>query len=517
MQADKSSDILIVDRGDCSFEDKVKSAEINGYIALIIVNTENTTFPAGAAEGYISKIPVVTVANTFLEALDDNKQCKMKHIKMSYTAYHKQQNIQAVNAKNPSKGNNFKISSLIYLVLSVLVLTSTIRVPHGGYRVIVVASLFIFFYTLRSGTFRTLSHLTGASEYNHNETDEKIFETLINNVSKDMLDYRLHADTISQFRLSKENYSPDIFLHPPFFVYSSVFLKNIFGASLPMIILFHHMVTALCIPFIIRGLCIESRTPAVVDNWSVLSIVLFMICPIGSFCSQKIWIDNCLMMTVTLAVTAHIHLTNRVYKSKESLYTYSLLSGLVLGGFALNTKITALALVPFVGCYTIYMVTRRAVYLKRTLATAVSDIVGHGVCILLGVVISHAPWVCIYHSITGRFLPTAWPSQSMISSSPFVKSIINKPGYTYFYTLLTISPITLVGMCYIIRYSHSCGIAISSLINAFNSTKRGRNMAATDIVPVEMLSSFILMAWYSFTHSLFHAFISFIHTGLCRF
>ncbi len=497
MQADKTSDILIVDRGDCSFEDKVISAEINGYIALIIVNTENTTFPAGAAEGYISKIPVVTVANSFLEELDDNKQCKMKLIRMSYTAHRKQQTIETVNAKNKSKENSFKISSkLIYIILAVLVVTSTIYVPHGGYRVVIAASLFILFYILRSGTFRTLSHVNGVSEYNHNETDEKIFETLINNVSKDIWDYRLHADTIMQFRLSRENYSPDIFLHPPFFVYFTVFLKNICGASLPMTILLHHLITALCIPFIIRGLCIECKTPAVIENWSYLSVILFILCPIGSFCSQKIWIDNCLMMTVTWAVTAHIHLTNRIYKSKETLYLYSLLSGLILGGFALNTKITALAIIPFVAFYTVYMVIRRAISLKQSLPTAILDIVAHGLLILLGVVISHAPWVYTYYSITDRFLPTAWPSQSMIAASPFVMNAINKPGYTYLLTLLSISPITLVGMCYIIRYSQSFGVAFYSLINAFDTTKRRRNVVASDILPAEIKSSFILMTWY---------------------
>ena len=46
---------------------------------------------------------------------------------------------------------------------------------------------------------------------------------------------------------------------------------------------------------------------------------------------------------------------------------------------------------------------------------------------------------------TGRIMPNAWPSQTMLERSSFVRAAVNKPWYTYLYTLLTLSPTHLVG------------------------------------------------------------------------
>ena len=280
--ARNTSDILIVDRyslsltyllthlttyslthrGDCSFEDKVKNAERDGYIALIIVNTDNTTFPAGASEGYSSKIPVLTIGNTFLDELDEKNECKFKYLQLSYTA----------RSKPSSQGEGGRssapsLSSMICLLLSILVLVATVNASTTHYRYLVGMLLFVLLLTLRMGTFRSISHVNGASEYNHNETDERIFTTLIQSVSKDMWDYKLHAGTIEQFRLSKENYSTDIFIHPPFFVYSTAILQYYTGVSLPSVILCHHFITALCIPLLITGMASDYSGCTSILRW----------------------------------------------------------------------------------------------------------------------------------------------------------------------------------------------------------------------------------------------------------
>ncbi len=485
------SDILIVNRGDCSFEDKVKNAERDGYIALIIVNTDNTTFPAGASEGYSSKIPVLTIGNTFLDELDEKNECKLKYLQLSYTARPKP---SSQGDEGGGSSSAPSLSSMICLLLSILVLAATVNVSTTHYRYLVGMLLFVLLISLRMGTFRSISHVNGASEYNHNETDERIFATLIQSVSKNMWDYKLHASTIEQFRLSKENYSTDIFIHPPFFVYSSAILQYYTGISLPSVIICHHIITALCIPLLITGMASDSIPHAVVENLSVLSLVLFLLCPISAFCSQKIWIDNCLMMTVTVSATAHVHLTNYATKSLRSAYFSSLVSGLVLGGLALNTKITAIAIGPFLGSYTAYKVLQRVWKDKLPVSTASWDIFTHGVCILVGMCVSHGPWVYTYHRVTGRLLPSAWPSKSMLEASAFVRSAVNKPGHTYLLTLLTISPIALVGLVHTMQnmylLTHLCLYLLTGLL--------------THLLTHSLTGLLTHLLTYSLTHSLTH-------------
>lgn len=274
-------------------------------------------------------------------------------------------------------------------------------------------------------------------------------------------------------------------------MYSSAILQYYTGISLPSVIICHHIITALCIPLLITGMASDSIPHVVVENLSVLSLVLFLLCPISAFCSQKIWIDNCLMMTVTVSATAHVHLTNYTTKSLRSAYFSSLVSGLVLGGLALNTKITAIAIGPFLGSYTAYKVLQRVWKDKLPVSTASWDILTHGVCILVGMCVSHGPWVYTYHRVTGRLLPSAWPSKSMLETSAFVRSAVNKPGHTYLLTLLTISPIALVGLV------HTMQNIATYLYHSFGVPKVSsrRRKAAVDEAPVEIPSMSVLVTW----------------------
>jgi hypothetical protein len=67
---------------------------------------------------------------------------------------------------------------------------------------------------------------------------------------------------------------------------------------------------------------------------------------------------------------------------------------------------------------------------------------------VLGALITHAPWLIIYHNHTGRILPNAWPSAQMIANSLFLQVAIAKPSYTYFWSFLKFSPLLIVGLVY---------------------------------------------------------------------
>ena len=62
--------IGIVQRGKCSFEEKVLQAQLmNSYSALIIVNNEDNVFPPSASEGFKSIMPILMVSSSFYNNL----------------------------------------------------------------------------------------------------------------------------------------------------------------------------------------------------------------------------------------------------------------------------------------------------------------------------------------------------------------------------------------------------------------------------------------------------------------
>lgn len=68
--ASKSKSIAVVNRGMCTFETKSVMAERNGFLGLVIVNTDPSAFPVGAStETFRSSIPVVMIGN---ESLPDD-------------------------------------------------------------------------------------------------------------------------------------------------------------------------------------------------------------------------------------------------------------------------------------------------------------------------------------------------------------------------------------------------------------------------------------------------------------
>ena len=267
------------------------------------------------------------------------------------------------------------------------------------------AMAFAGFLVLRLGTFRILSvdpdSATAYVIYNHRETDERIFEALVDSVSAKIWAYSLHDHPIvDSLRLARENYGDRLFIHPPFFVYSSALLRRIFKLPLPGYALLCQLLTLCLLPVLVYSVSGQmatekplSRFQQMTSGTALWAIASFSCCPIAAFCSQKIWIDNSLMFAVTLTVVAHTILVNiprsvpafsvnwnnaimphlqttnggadvdgtglgrknpktldtKLHQQQRarSLLLHFLSGLLFFGGIALNCKISALALVPF--------------------------------------------------------------------------------------------------------------------------------------------------------------------------
>lgn len=180
---------------------------------------------------------------------------------------------------------------------------------------------------------------------------------------QDPSDYKLHAHTIKELRLAEENYSDELFIHPPLFVYLSAFLHGYMHIPLPIIPIIMQVLTMCLLPVIVGKLMpstpsVENRAikAGTTSEVGMTAMVLFGCCPIIAFCSQKFWIDNALMMAVTLCVAAHVVLVSQNPKAPSSkrsamhsayMLSRQLLSGIVFGAVGLNCKITAVALLPF--------------------------------------------------------------------------------------------------------------------------------------------------------------------------
>ena len=125
-------------------------------------------------------------------------------------------------------------------------------------------------------------------------------------------------------------------------------------------------------------------------------------------------------MTTCLAALIHVRLTNANHITNSLLRngTAHLFSGFMYGILALNTKLTNLALLPFLFAYSAVQCVRKKSFSKQKLAIEVCyQLLIVFVCFFVGASCGYGPWMLLYYNETGRWLPNAWPSQKMIEKS----------------------------------------------------------------------------------------------------
>lgn len=224
---------------------------------------------------------------------------------------------------------------------------------------------------------------------------------MVNSISNNFFDYSLQNSNIIQlYQLSSENYNDKIFIHPPLFVYTLYIFQNWFHLSLPISIVIIHLLTSillfpltilLLVPIQLKSgniIILNSSNLNIsnISNTSIIAlwaVVIYSFCPITSFCSQKIWIDNMASFVITLSATIHTIATF----SNISLYHF--LSGLAFGLLALNTKITCLALLPFLLLWTVY----RSLHF----VSSMKEIFFKLIYFIIGLIVGYLPWMILYY------------------------------------------------------------------------------------------------------------------------
>jgi hypothetical protein len=352
-------------------------------------------------------------------------------------------------------------------------------------------SVVLFFFIFRLGTFRRL--VSSPTVYHHNETDERIFQELVAAVSRNLSDYSLHnKDIMHQLRLSVENYGDRVFIHPPFFVYMSVLMQWLSNGALqlPGIPLIFNAITLCSIPLLLKYSGLDCKENLGVNG--LWAMVIFCCCPFTCFVSQKFWIDNALLMTCSLACTFHVYLVSSHTPSVISSFTSGFL---FFGLLALNTKLTALALLPFLMLWLVLHKVRdengQFAASDRLLGKLANALL-HCVAFIVGSVLAYAPWACIYYGHTQRLFPNAWPSTDMIKKSTFLQTAVRQPYYFYLRSVLVLNPLYLPGLLTGI----GCGVCVLIRAVRFSHTEmndefyRQCKLAVFALWPLSFITAF---------------------------
>lgn len=409
----KTKSIAVVNRGMCTFEMKSVMAERSGYLGLVIVNTDPSAFPVGAStETFRSSIPVVMIgkeslSNEFLKGANVRlRLSRLGRFSCVFFLFPRRLSLSVVCVEPRKSGTLpalheqmiehapvLKTELLFALLVSFTVVlfrlwrhysadTTAQPTTSKGATVFLAfvwvtshGLMILLFLASRIVTIRLLdtveSHKSAGLEYpllagyNHVETDELIFETLIRAVHYNHTDYSLRNKPILHIlNLPRDNYDHALFIHPPVFTYLASFLHYQGRIPLPLIPVFLQLGTLLCLPVIISsmfGTTYASRTGKEPDQQATLLRVslragwLFLLCPLAWFCSQKLWIDNALVFSCTFAWMVHVFVLNaHVPLSLAQTLGRHVVSGLIFGGLSMNTKITALAMLPAFCLWTLH-------------------------------------------------------------------------------------------------------------------------------------------------------------------
>jgi hypothetical protein len=229
-------------------------------------------------------------------------------------------------------------------------------------------------------------------------------QTLVAGVIRDPLHYSLRDTGIVElYQLSVENYGDALFIHPPVFVYSLASL-SLLGLPLPAVSVLYHLLTLLLLLPLSAGILSRGgrrgaagRGGGVEGLWAA---VIYSMCPIAALCSQKVWIDNAATFAVTLCATVHVHIVTRHRVNAKYFFVASFSSGMLFGLVAMNTKITCLALLPFLVLWSWFCTLFPATGSQSgvgDLRTRIVRAVMGSACLICGVALGHAPWVYIYY------------------------------------------------------------------------------------------------------------------------
>ncbi len=201
-------------------------------------------------------------------------------------------------------------------------------------------------------------------------------------------------------------------------------------------------------------------------------------------------------MTTCLAAVIHIRLTKISYTETSSIFDalVHVLSGFLYGILALNTKLTNLALLPFL------LARSTLQHIKKMSSLKQPSVMGMCyrlsilfICFFTGAVGGYAPWMLLYYNETGRWLPNAWPSQKMIEKSVYMQEALNKPFHYYVTMITKISPVHVFG-CMLLLMS-ALSSAWGTICGLIKDRSRIDKILFVDIEMISSLEYWILFLW----------------------
>ncbi len=255
---------------------------------------------------------------------------------------------------------------------------------------------------------------SGETAYHHLEYDERVFETLVDQVQRSFFNYSLRGTALLA-ELNKQNYDHPIFFHPPAFVYAARALSFM---PLPLVPVLMNLVT-IALVFVIGARWYD-------DERALWAAFLVAACPVMWFVSQKIWIDNMLILMVTASVAA---MSWAADARRPSAYA---VAGAVFGLAFLSKGTALLALLPLAAL----AVQRDAEGVTRAKVAA----------FLVPAIALGGWWELTLEVQNREWLPSALPNADMVARFPFVAEAVARPWYSYPLTLVTITPVYLLAL-----------------------------------------------------------------------
>ena len=266
----------------------------------------------------------------------------------------------------------------------------------------------------RLATLRQVTLPSGEITYYHLEGDELVFRTLVEQVQGSFFNYSLRGTPLLA-QLNKQNYDLPIFFHPPAFVYTTVLLGFL---PVPLVPVLMNLGTVALVFFIARRLYDDERA-----LWAAF---LAAVCPVMWFLSQKIWLDNMVILTTTASVAAALWAAEQ---GREWAYA---VAGAVLG-LAILTKVTAVLI-----CLPV------AAFLWQRDAGGIT--LSKAAAFVLPAALLAGWWELTLHAFNNQWLPSAFPNPEMIAQFPFVAAIVARPWYFYLVNLIATTPIYLLAL-----------------------------------------------------------------------
>eukprot|EP01031_Cornospumella_fuschlensis_P028481 gene28481-34379_t len=483
--------IALTSRGNCTFSAKAQNAHAKGYVALVVFNTNASMYTIGSTTAnYVSPLPVYAIGGNSLAPLVPShisyeswadsveaalgahqdvylsvREVEDKRERAERYTQHSQDVDVIVHKKNNTEikdeDSNRDKRSKDHLASSEIPVTAR----EGNY----LSSLFpgllhillpVVFVAMRLSTLRRLEidaqdekFTRIMRDFNHKETDELIYEAILEQTLDSPWTYSLPLYTQHHLHLPAQNYHPSLFHHPPLFIYTCRFLLSLFPSlPLPLLPVVFQSATLIILPLLTREILkhddpLPSSGRSFSQSILLFPSLVYLTCPLTLFTSQRVWLDTLSPLTAVLAVYLHLVCMRWIKYTRAAASHYShvrtaclcIAAGLAFSLLCLLTKLPLLAFLPPLAIHT-FLEVRRVGHVSYTVAGM------HTLLYLGAVVCGHAPWVFVYYVHTGRIIPSAMPSAELVASFPMLQRALSLSPLHYLYTLFSLHPAYLIAV-----------------------------------------------------------------------